>query len=100
MISPTEMEGAWADLPFFRKPYARIINKLDAEDDPIFPPTAQRFRALDLTPPDKTRVVILGQDPYHTPGKADGLAFSIPEGFGGRLDSLGNIILERQGDQP
>jgi uracil-DNA glycosylase len=42
--------------------------------------------------------VILGQDPYHTPGKADGLAFSIPDNFGGRLDSLGNIFKEIEAD--
>jgi uracil-DNA glycosylase len=42
--------------------------------------------------------VILGQDPYHTPGKADGLAFSIPQSFGGKLDSLGNIFKELQSD--
>jgi uracil-DNA glycosylase len=56
------------------------------------------FRALERTQPQNTRVVILGQDPYHTPGKADGLAFSIPQGFGGRLDSLGNIFKELESD--
>ena len=40
----------------------------------------------------------LGQDPYHTPGKADGLAFSVPDGFAGRLGSLGNIFKELQDD--
>lgn len=44
----------------------------------IFPP--QPLRALDLTPPDAVRVVILGQDPYHGPGQAHGLAFSVPHG--------------------
>lgn len=39
------------------------------------------FRALQLTPLDKVRVVILGQDPYPTPGEADGLAFSVPRGY-------------------
>jgi uracil-DNA glycosylase len=42
--------------------------------------------------------VILGQDPYHTPKKAHGLAFSITADFGGRLDSLGNIFKELQTD--
>lgn len=38
------------------------------------------FRALELTPPEKTKVVIVGQDPYHTPGIANGLAFSVAPG--------------------
>lgn len=42
----------------------------------VFPPPTQVFRALDLVAPRDVRVVILGQDPYHTPGVADGLAFS------------------------
>lgn len=44
----------------------------------VFPP--QPLRALELTPPDAVRVVILGQDPYHGPGQAHGLAFSVPPG--------------------
>lgn len=46
----------------------------------IFPPRGSRLRALELTPLDKVKVVILGQDPYHGPGQAHGLAFSVPEG--------------------
>ena len=42
----------------------------------IYPPAGQIFRALDLCPLDRVRVVILGQDPYHGPGQAEGLAFS------------------------
>ena len=44
----------------------------------IFPP--QPLRALQLTPPDNVRVVILGQDPYHGRAQAEGLAFSVPQG--------------------
>lgn len=44
----------------------------------VFPPPKAMFRAFDLCAPKKVRVVILGQDPYHTPGVADGLAFSSP----------------------
>jgi len=44
----------------------------------IFPKGANWFRALDLTPLDQVRVVILGQDPYHGPGQAHGLCFSVP----------------------
>jgi uracil-DNA glycosylase len=46
----------------------------------IFPPRGSRLRALELTPLDEVKVVILGQDPYHGPGQAHGLAFSVPEG--------------------
>lgn len=46
----------------------------------VYPPKEQRLRALRDTPFDKVRVVILGQDPYHTPGAAVGLAFSVPRG--------------------
>jgi len=53
---------------------------------------------LERCQPEATKVIIIGQDPYHTPGKADGLAFSIPQAFGGRLDSLGNIFKELKAD--
>jgi uracil-DNA glycosylase len=46
----------------------------------IYPPRGQRLRALELTPLDRVKVVILGQDPYHGPGQAHGLCFSVPEG--------------------
>jgi len=46
----------------------------------IYPPREQRLRALELTPLDQVKVVILGQDPYHGPGQAHGLCFSVPEG--------------------
>ena len=47
----------------------------------IYPPAGQIFRALDLCPLDRIRVVILGQDPYHGAGQAEGLAFSVPPGI-------------------
>ena len=56
---------------------------LDAElaaGKTIYPPQGAWFRALELTPLDKVRVVILGQDPYHGPGQAHGLCFSVPPG--------------------
>jgi uracil-DNA glycosylase len=46
----------------------------------IYPPRGSRLRALELTPLDRVKVVILGQDPYHGPGQAHGLSFSVPEG--------------------
>lgn len=90
--------GGWADLPFFRDELPEIEAALAQEVRLVFPPTDAIFHALERTQPDDTRVVILGQDPYHTPGKADGLAFSIPQDFGGRLDSLGNIFKEIEAD--
>lgn len=90
--------AAWAHLPFFQTDWPRIEAALAAEDGPVYPPRDRIFAALDACAPEDVRVVILGQDPYHTPGKADGLAFSIPTDFGGRLDSLGNIFKELQDD--
>jgi uracil-DNA glycosylase len=58
---------------------------------------AQVFRAFALTPLARTRVVILGQDPYHGPGQAEGLAFSVPAGQ--RIPpSLRNLFKELQRD--
>lgn len=61
----------------------------------IFPPAP--LRALELTPPDKVRVVILGQDPYHGRGQAEGLAFSVAPGVA-LPPSLRNIFKELQRD--
>jgi uracil-DNA glycosylase len=73
---------------------------LDAElaaGKTIFPPQDAWFRALELTPLDKVRVVILGQDPYHGPGQAHGLCFSVPPGVR-PPPSLNNIYKELEGD--
>lgn len=61
----------------------------------ICPPQDQIFRALELTPPDKVKVCIVGQDPYHTPGQANGLAFSVNNGM---QPSLRNIFAELDAD--
>ena len=61
----------------------------------VFPP--QPLRALELTPPESVRMVILGQDPYHRRGQAEGLAFSVPAGMP-MPPSLRNIFKERQRD--
>ena len=63
----------------------------------IYPPGPQIFAALDATPFDATRVVILGQDPYHGPGQAHGLCFSVPAGVT-VPPSLDNIFKELQRD--
>ena len=54
--------------------------RITGRKEEIFPAQKNIFRALELTAPGDVKVVILGQDPYHTPGMADGLAFSVPDG--------------------
>lgn len=75
-----------------------LIDRIEARQRAgaaIYP--AQPLRALELTPLSECRVVILGQDPYHGPGQADGLAFSVPPGQ--KLPpSLRNIYKELQRD--
>lgn len=83
---------SWADLPFFRQDWPALWQRLAACPD--WQPEPQAiFRALDLTPRAAVRVVILGQDPYHTKDRATGLAFSFPPGTPPR-DSLKNILTE------
>jgi uracil-DNA glycosylase len=73
----------------------RFLAERAAAGAVMYPPWP--FHALELTDLASTRVVILGQDPYHGPGQAHGLAFSVPEGV--RLPpSLRNIFLELQSD--
>lgn len=63
----------------------------------ILPPAGQRFAAFRATPLDRVRVMILGQDPYHRPGQAHGLAFSVPRGVR-PPPSLVNIFTELESD--
>ncbi len=63
----------------------------------IYPKGSEWFRALDLTPFDKVRVIILGQDPYHGPGQAHGLCFSVKPGVR-PPPSLLNIYKELESD--
>jgi uracil-DNA glycosylase len=63
----------------------------------IYPPRGLRLRALELTPLDEVKVVILGQDPYHGPGQAHGLCFSVPDGVQ-VPPSLVNIYKELESD--
>ena len=71
--------------------------KFERRKHDIFPSQNQIFRALSLTSPDNIRAVIIGQDPYHTPGAANGLAFSINEGLP-LQPSLQNIFKELHSD--
>lgn len=66
-------------------------------DTVVFPPRAQVFSALELTPPDAVKVVLLGQDPYPTAGNANGLAFSVTKDVKVPA-SLKNVFLGLQAD--
>ena len=94
---------SWRDplAPEFASPYmAQLKDFLLAEKAAgkrIFPKGSEWFRALDLTPLDKVRVVILGQDPYHGEGQAHGLCFSVRPGVR-PPPSLVNIYKELKED--
>lgn len=93
--------GGWSGLPFFRGgSAARIAARLDAaaaKGAPILPPPGDVFAALASGTPADVRVVILGQDPYPTPGDAHGLAFSVRPGV--RIPrSLANVFRELHDD--
>lgn len=98
----TSEEGlGWQSLPFFEDGSAeKLMDRLDgmaAAGNSILPSPDDIFSALRLTPLASGRVVILGQDPYPTPGDAHGLAFSVNKGV--RVPrSLANILRELQGD--
>ncbi len=68
----------------FAKPYFKILTNFlkteKAAGKAIYPPGSLIFNAYNTTPIDKVKVVILGQDPYHNPGQAMGLSFSVPKG--------------------
>ena len=83
----------WAHLPFFADDLPRIETTLCGVTD-VLPPDHQRFAALEAAAPDEVRVVILGQDPYPTPGHAHGLAFSVEPDVRPLPRSLGNIYKE------
>ncbi len=79
--------------------FANLKSFLVAEkqQNVVFPPGSQIFNAFDTTPFDKVKVVILGQDPYHTPGFAHGLCFSVQ--YGVQIPkSLQNIYKELNSD--
>jgi uracil-DNA glycosylase len=82
------------------KPYWRTLQEFVAEErsrHPVFPAPDEVFAALHLTPYAATRVLILGQDPYHGPGQAHGLCFSVRPGVP-PPPSLQNIFKELEQD--
>ncbi len=98
-----KIEQSWKDALAgeFGKPYfaqlARFLHQEKAAGKVIYPPGGLIFRAFELTPVQQVKVVILGQDPYHNPGEAMGLSFSVPDGV--RMPpSLRNIFREIETD--
>ena len=85
----------------FEKPYfqelARRLHQEKKEGRTIYPPGPLIFNAFNLTPFDNVKVVIIGQDPYHGPGQAEGLSFSVPHGVP-LPPSLVNIYREIESD--
>lgn len=85
-MSDVRLHESWLSVlrPEFDEPYMKALKAFLAEEreggQRVFPRPSEWFRALDLTPLDQVRVVILGQDPYHGEGQAHGLAFSVQPG--------------------
>ncbi|HMQ60685.1 MAG TPA: uracil-DNA glycosylase [Flavilitoribacter sp.] len=102
-MSDVKIEPSWkaALAHEFEQPYfqalAAFLKKEKAAGKVIYPPGSKIFNAFNTTPFDKVKVVILGQDPYHNPGEAMGLSFSVPKGV--RIPpSLVNIYKELNAD--
>ena len=98
-----KIEQSWKDALAgeFEKPYfASLVRFLHGEREQgfrVYPPGSQIFKAFELTPVDKVKVVILGQEPYHGPGQAMGLSFSVPDNVPAP-PSLKNIFREIESD--
>ncbi|WP_428969181.1 uracil-DNA glycosylase [Sphingomonas sp. Xoc002] len=102
-MSDVRLHESWLSVlrPEFDEPYMKALKTFLAEEreggQRVFPRPSEWFRALDLTPLDQVRVVILGQDPYHGEGQAHGLAFSVQPGVR-PPPSLVNIYKEMASD--
>jgi uracil-DNA glycosylase len=103
MADAVKLDESWR-IPLaeeFASPYMAVLKSFlvseKAKGKTIFPKGSEWFRALDLTPLNKVRVVILGQDPYHGPGQAHGLCFSVRPGVR-PPPSLLNIFKELESD--
>ena len=100
-INP-EIEESWKEVLAreFQKPYFPSLKNFLLEEKKkymIYPPGTRIFAAFNHTPFHKVKVVILGQDPYHGPGQAHGLCFSVPVGVQ-QPPSLKNIFSELKSD--
>jgi uracil-DNA glycosylase len=101
-MSPLAIPAGW-QAPLrdeLDKPYVAELAEFVAAEraaHTVYPPEGEEFTALELTPYEQVRAVILGQDPYHGPGQAHGLAFSVRKGV--RVPpSLANIYKELRSD--
>lgn len=97
-----KMEPSWKErlAPEFDKPYFKeLVNFVKEEytSHTVYPPGSRIFAAFDHSPFSETRVVIIGQDPYHGPGQANGLCFSVRDGVP-MPPSLLNIFKEIKAD--
>ena len=95
--------GMWLDAlsDEFKKPYYKELYSFIKDEyskNVIYPPSEDIFNALHLTPLDKVKVLVLGQDPYHEPGQAHGLSFSVLPEKADTPPSLVNIYKELSDD--
>lgn len=103
MTTPVKLDPSWLKVlqPQFEAPYMQELRSFLVKEreagKQIFPRGSEWFHALDATPLDKVRAVILGQDPYHNDGQAHGLCFSVKPGVQ-TPPSLVNIYKEMQAD--
>ena len=102
MLLRNELEKSWENKmkKEFEKDYFSILNqflKQEYKEQTIFPEKKLIFNALNSTPFNKVKVVIIGQDPYHGKGQAHGLSFSVTEGIK-TPPSLVNIFKEIESD--
>jgi uracil-DNA glycosylase len=102
-LMDVKIEDSWKKIlkdEFTKDYFLQIVTFIKTERAAgkiIYPPGSLLFNAFDKTPFDKVKVVLLGQDPYHNPGQAQGLSFSVPKGIT-KPPSLINIFKELQSD--
>jgi uracil-DNA glycosylase len=97
-----QIEESWRNIlaEEFEAPYFEALRDFivrERQQHTVYPPGQLIFSAFNQTPFNRVKVVILGQDPYHGPGQAHGLCFSVPEGIQ-QPPSLANIFREIQDD--
>src|SRR5438045_2510712 len=102
MPSEIKLEKSWKTrlAEEFEKPYFQTLTdfvKNEYRSAVVYPPGNEIFHAFDACPFDAVKVVIIGQDPYHGPGQANGLCFSVRDGVK-MPPSLVNIFKEIQSD--
>ena len=101
-MAEVKIEESWKKhlAPEFEKPYFKELTDFVRDEyktAKVYPPPKDIFRAFELTPFDKVKVVILGQDPYHGANQAHGLSFSVRHGVQ-TPPSLQNIFKEIESD--